>query len=1032
MPFKYTDPDTNVTVEVTYDTTDAPNESPPGISHELEPDIGTDTEGWDLTYPVKRTLAQYLSNLTKGKTGPAKRGNEYSIDSNYAEIELTQDNGYPTSPALQYTGQFQQGEGYLRKIRSIPELGYSSESEDYAKAHNEEGFSIRKGVFKTGGQPSGHQQNGNDLLKSVDIGETGVTDPNDSDVAKKYVNVVLSHNRFTPTNSLVADAGGVSVKMGTAVGVNNFTDTQHVYTQNRLANVGPILSLRGSAEWGAMGDNVNPVGGTMEAKSILPSFAQLGIERIDADRYSVKDIVSNLTRDEDVREIDPAKLSWGVINNVNDTYFGPTALGMQVLSITLLASIVTTFELFGLLFSVLSKPEFRTRDPQGRYMLGMYRVNSKQSDPEGMPVPSLGPELIGITPTRYDYRKCVEKGLCAFYGADDLSGLASKAATAAVGSVLGSQDHPGQQIVVARAILRSSLTIRDAFGSIGGNPISIVKGVLAAIDMIKRSKFILAMNLFAQLGEQLIANEKEVTPIDKTVEQSPERRSRIDSLDPNTTQAVSMNRVGKSSTTLAIGAHRAPILALIPTSLASLTPAMRELGATPGDTLLLKYGAEIEYASTKLNAAVTSDGRLPTEIREKFEQVLDAEYVPFYFHDLRTNEIVSFHAFLTSLSDSFTPQFESVEGVGRIDAVKIYKNTQRKIELSFIVAATSAKDFDVMWIKVNKLVSYVYPQYTQGRTVFDGDTVKSSSNVFTQPFSQVIGASPVIRMRIGDVVRSNYSKFNLARLFGYGTLGMKVEGVSLDTAVMSSGDALTIANRVQAKMKQIYDGIATSPDYRFTLEPGTKLTCAQDEEDNDYVLEWTVGGSELVPLPKTSQLACTLEEVKNDYAVITVRLKEADEMPQSDSAYVNANKPSWEGGGFATQVLGVKYNVSRRSLVTTQKTYDLIVKEQTGGNQAQADEKLQNFMGESNNALVRSFKEAGGKGLAGVIESLNFNWLDNVPWEVLPGRTAPQVCKISLSFSPMHDIAPGIDHLGANRAPVFPVGAAYTPVKEPK
>jgi hypothetical protein len=55
---------------------------------------------------------------------------------------------------------------------------------------------------------------------------------------------------------------------------------------------------------------------------------------------------------------------------------------------------------------------------------------------------------------------------------------------------------------------------------------------------------------------------------------------------------------------------------------------------------------------------------------------------------------------------------------------------------------------------------------------------------------------------------------------------------------------------------------------------------------------------------------------------------------------------------------------------------------------------------------------------------LAFDWYDKVTWEIDPGRTAPKMCKITISFSPVHDITPGIDHLGYNRAPIYGVGAA--------
>ena len=54
---------------------------------------------------------------------------------------------------------------------------------------------------------------------------------------------------------------------------------------------------------------------------------------------------------------------------------------------------------------------------------------------------------------------------------------------------------------------------------------------------------------------------------------------------------------------------------------------------------------------------------------------------------------------------------------------------------------------------------------------------------------------------------------------------------------------------------------------------------------------------------------------------------------------------------------------------------------------------------------------------------MSFDWIGNdVTWEVDQGARAPKLAKITCRFKPVHDIAPGIDHLGYNRAPVYPVG----------
>ena len=88
---------------------------------------------------------------------------------------------------------------------------------------------------------------------------------------------------------------------------------------------------------------------------------------------------------------------------------------------------------------------------------------------------------------------------------------------------------------------------------------------------------------------------------------------------------------------------------------------------------------------------------------------------------------------------------------------------------------------------------------------------------------------------------------------------------------------------------------------------------------------------------------------------------------------------------------------------------------------------LDSFMQPENNAIVKSFESAAGRGLAGVIETMNFDWYDKVTWSTDFGRTAPKMCKVTISFSPIHDISPGIDHLGYNRAPIYPVGAGSAP-----
>ena len=62
-------------------------------------------------------------------------------------------------------------------------------------------------------------------------------------------------------------------------------------------------------------------------------------------------------------------------------------------------------------------------------------------------------------------------------------------------------------------------------------------------------------------------------------------------------------------------------------------------------------------------------------------------------------------------------------------------------------------------------------------------------------------------------------------------------------------------------------------------------------------------------------------------------------------------------------------------------------------------------MFEENNPFVRAFKTTAGRGLAGVIQGINFNWLEgNIPWDTDFNSRAPIGCEVSFQFDVIHDI----------------------------
>ncbi len=127
----------------------------------------------------------------------------------------------------------------------------------------------------------------------------------------------------------------------------------------------------------------------------------------------------------------------------------------------------------------------------------------------------------------------------------------------------------------------------------------------------------------------------------------------------------------------------------------------------------------------------------------------DHNYMPFTFQDLRqrTPKLLYFKAFLKDgLSEQFQPNWQSEGYYGRVDQVPTYMNTARVINVAFDVVAWHPNDLRVIWTKLHKLQSMVYPLY--------------DSRNYLQ-------AGPMVRMRIGDLFTASPRNGNKKGLPGY-------------------------------------------------------------------------------------------------------------------------------------------------------------------------------------------------------------------------------------------------------------------------
>jgi hypothetical protein len=603
---------------------------------------------------------------------------------------------------------------------------------------------------------------------------------------------------------------------------------------------------------------------------------------------------------------------------------------------------------------------------------------------------------LGFVETKAKLSDAVQQGVKVFLGVDD--GVASF-----VQAIANITRSPGYYVTFCRAVMRDSIIMAQKHRSLQGQEVSAgPAGALTYLDILKSSKLVAATNAMAVIGDAAITKNESPYKVDKL---------------PSSNYVPAMHAMksrdgtgtGETATSLRLAwrGSSTPSMYLLPSSI----PAAMGLASNSkmvGIKNLL--GSE---GTVKRGKA----GRISQSDVAKHEQKLDAEYVPFYFHDLRTNEIVSFHAFLSRLTDDYSPRYNAVRAIGRADPVRIYQNTDRSIRFTFYAVATSREDFDEMWYKINKLVTLAYPQYTAGRTVESKD--KQSS--WTMPFSQVQSASPMIRLRIGDVIRSNYSRFNLGRLFGLGTASLKTGGKDPTKAIKGYATNLN-----QAAYNKIKDFVTNRKNGNLQVRDIVRLTYP-----NVQYLEKLPGGflSDIVDgfsnastryyLPYRDVYARIIKKLPNSGGLLsfidkpTTTLYEVellDDINSSETLTKSTYIMSHHDATIIPEGLyDVKNNQAFKDANSGLENNDIL-------------KSFNEFIKQG--AVARSFEESGGRGLPGFVSSLSFSWIDNsTTWEVEPGARAPKVCEITISFDPVHDIAPGLDAQGFNRAPTYQVGS---------
>lgn len=124
----------------------------------------------------------------------------------------------------------------------------------------------------------------------------------------------------------------------------------------------------------------------------------------------------------------------------------------------------------------------------------------------------------------------------------------------------------------------------------------------------------------------------------------------------------------------------------------------------------------------KINALAPQDGQVRGDREGR-------DIVKFRFHILTPDQtgegkVLYFRAFLDSFNDNYTGTWNPVKYLGRAEDFQVYGGFQRKISLSFKIAAATRSEMKPLYQKMIWLASATAPTYTADKQFMRGTIVK--------------------------------------------------------------------------------------------------------------------------------------------------------------------------------------------------------------------------------------------------------------------------------------------------------------------
>ena len=1040
----------------------------------------------DLSTESKQTLGDFLTRVTAGSAGSSPKPNVFQVKPGVAEFSLTD----PSTglPAPQGNDQTDDGnpEDIIQTGTTIG--SFTSTVDPEAKARFD---SLSSGDFNgaeelpylvskeaKNGQIFGHTVHSGIEAKHSTSTRPGApsTFPVEGPEMQQRISRILMTNRFNPTPNtpfMIDNSTSGSMGYTKQTELGRYSQNQDAVLLTDIRHIGQQMVVASTGHDPDLDDT--------EIANVLPTLEQVsGLNILDTQDLRVFNLPAGATVSENKGELiigESDNKSYGSLSSPLEPFADGFPAGMFVNTVASMAALILSARAFVELANLFKKSDAEAQKAISAANPG--QLKKGRNDLKAASLHTSLMEILNVPKLEYDFAECMYYGLLTFFGVDDLP--AEPGDDFNITELVQSAQHvagsPGYYSVVTRHVLRDTDNIIHSIKEIPKGPGALLE-ITKMVDTLTRSSTWRFLMQMAKLGNQVKMGDSGHPRMDM---------GDVDAYVETAATRVMMSRAGvaennpafypgsQSSNRLAWRHASSPSRYLMPETFVAAASGVTNDADLLSEKLYMSQGGAAAEADSKSKSNLGSGAngpfskhgpsdtgtRLNSDYVEFIENELEAEYMPFYFHDLRTNEIISFHAFLGGYTDGFSTDYTSTSAYGRSDDVMIYNKTTRSISFDFTVAATSTQDLDVMYWNVNKLISMCYPQWSRGRKMTnpDGDN-------FIQPFSQIPTASPMIRVRIGDMLKSNYSKFGLMRNFG---LGLPASEFNINQATnnQAKNEQLRAQARIEAaKEMVIVEGNKTMqsitageqetdishPKYGYAvgdlvlLDPTpTKYWPRTSDGKMGKEQNPSIGPSAKEGRLHTYQTPVEVEVIKrvpgpkNNPSAFDDALKKVTKHPELDPGVgemsylvkIKQVSPAHMSLGFDIDPAFMHHRAEHSEIIGLsdkgrKRIKDLIIKkkeEEIGEPEPDmtGPERLQKFFDADKNFIVRSFESSRGRGLAGFITGLNFDWAEST-WEINPGRRAPKMMKLSVSFAPIHDMHLGLDHSGMMTSVPFNVG----------